>query len=82
MHVAEPFRDRIGRKMQIQGLRRPAVAAIQKRCRGGEACQIGVVVLRKFNQCVDRQTRKLAGLRASVTKLPTVRRSAPSGLSV
>ena len=26
-HVAEPFRDRIGRKMQIQRLRWPAIAA-------------------------------------------------------
>ena len=27
-HVAEPFRDRIGRKMQIQGLRRAAITAV------------------------------------------------------
>jgi hypothetical protein len=27
-HVAEPFRDRIGRKMQIQGLRWTAITAV------------------------------------------------------
>jgi hypothetical protein len=32
-HVAEPFGNRIGRKMQIQGLRRAAVATVEKRRR-------------------------------------------------
>jgi hypothetical protein len=71
-HVAEPFRDRIGRKMQIQRLRWPAITAVQKRRRGVKACRIRVVVLRKVNQCIDRQTRKLAGFYHQVANGPTV----------
>ena len=71
-HVAEPFRYRVSRKMQIQGLRWAAIAAVQKRRRGSEACRIRVVVLRKFNQCVDRQARKLASLYHQVANGPTV----------
>ena len=71
-HVTEPFRYRVSRKMQIQGLRWAAIAAVQKRRRGGEACRIRVVVLRKVNQCVDRQARKLASLYHQVTNSPTV----------
>ena len=48
-HVAEPFRDRIGRKMQIQRLRGATITAVQKCRRGGEAGRICVSVLRKFN---------------------------------
>ena len=71
-HVAEPFRDRIGRKMQIQRLRWPAITAVQKRRRGVKACRIRVVVLRKVNQCIDRQTRKLAGFYHQVANGPAV----------
>jgi hypothetical protein len=38
-HIAEPFPNRIGRKMQIQRLRWATIAAVQKGRRGGEACQ-------------------------------------------
>jgi hypothetical protein len=55
-----------------QRLRRATVTAIQKRCRGGEACRIRVVVLRKFNQCVDRQARIFAGLDHQIANGPTV----------
>jgi hypothetical protein len=71
-HVAEPFGNRIGRKMQIERLRWTAITAVQKRRRGAVACRIRVVVLRKFNQRVDRQTGKLAGLYHQVTNSPTV----------
>ena len=39
-HVGQPFRNRISRKMQIQGLRWATITAVQKRRRGGEACRI------------------------------------------
>ena len=71
-HVAEPFGNRIGRKMQIQRLRWVSITAVQKRCRGGEACRIRVSVLRKFNQGVDRQTRILAGFDHQVANGPTI----------
>jgi hypothetical protein len=44
-HVAESFRDRIGRKIQIQRLRWPTIPTIQKRRRGGEACEPAYLVL-------------------------------------
>ena len=69
-HVAEPFRDRVGRKMQIQGLRWTAIAAIQKRRGGGEARRRGIVVLCKFDQGVDCQARKLAGFYHQVANGP------------
>ena len=71
-HVAEPFRDRLGRKMQIQGLCWATITAVQKRCRGSEACRIRVGILRKFHQGVDRQTRKPAGFYHQVANGPTV----------
>jgi hypothetical protein len=71
-HVGQPFRNCIGRKMQIQGLRRAAITAVQKRRGGGEACRIRVVVLRKFNQCIDHQTRKPASLYHQIANGSTV----------
>jgi hypothetical protein len=71
-HVAEPFRDRIGRKVQIHALCRPAVAAIQKRRRGSVARRVRVIVLRKFNQRIDGQTRKPAGLDHDVANKPAI----------
>jgi hypothetical protein len=61
-HVAEPFGNRIGRKMQIERLRWTAITAVQKHRRGAVACRIRVVVLRKFNQRIDRQGGVFTGL--------------------
>ena len=61
-HIAEPFRDRIGGKMQIQRLRWAAITAVEKRRRRGVACRIRVAVLCKFNQCINCQTREPTGL--------------------
>jgi hypothetical protein len=71
-HVAEPFRDRIGRKMQIQGLRWAAIAAVQKRRRSDIARRRGIIVLGKHDQGVDRQARKLAGFYHQVANRPTI----------
>ena len=71
-HVAEPFGDRIGRKMQIQGLRWSTITAVQERRRGVVARRIGVVVLRKLNQGVDRQGGVLAGLDHQVGDRPAI----------
>ena len=78
-HIAEPFGDRIGRKMQIQGLRWAAVAAVQKRRRGGVARRIRVTVLGKPNQRIDRQTRKLASLYQSSQSIADIGQGASRG---
>jgi hypothetical protein len=65
-HIAEPFRYRVSRKMQIQGLRWAAIAAVQKRRRGGEACRI-----LSFVRSTSVSTAKPENLRASITRLPT-----------
>ena len=44
-HVAEPFGDRVSRKMQIQGLRRPTITAVQQLHRGIQAAVVGLAVL-------------------------------------
>jgi hypothetical protein len=71
-HVAEPFRDRIGGKVQIQGLRRPAIAAVQKRRRGIVARRIRVAVIRQLNQCINCQAREPTGFYHYVVDGPTV----------
>jgi hypothetical protein len=68
--AATALLDRIGRKMQIERLRRPTVKAVQKRRCGVVARRIRVVVLRKFDQGVDRQARILAGLDHDVGNFP------------
>jgi hypothetical protein len=75
-HVAEPFGNRIGRKMQIERLRWTAITAVQKRRRGAVACRIRVVVLRKFNHV---SIARAEYLRASTTTLGINRRSAAAG---
>ena len=70
-HIAEPLRDRIGRKMQIQGLRRAAVATVQKRRRG--VVRVGAVYLVLVNS-TKVSTAKPVYLRASTTRLGIGRR--------
>jgi hypothetical protein len=72
-HVAEPFGNRIGRKMQIERLRWTAITAVQKRRRGAVACRIRVVVLRKFNQRIDRQGGVFTGLDHHIGDKPAIR---------
>ena len=88
-HVAEPFGNRIGRKMQIERLRWTAITAVQKHRRGVVACRIRVVVLRKFNQRIDRQGGVFTGLDHHIGDKPAIRsrgvgsvfRALPEGLS-
>ena len=71
-HIAEPFRDRVSRKMQIQRI------ALDGHSRDPEApsrrrsASKRMVVLGKFNQCVDCQARILAGLNHQVANGPTI----------
>ena len=66
-HVAEPFRNRVGRKMKVQGLRRAIAAA--KRVESAWLSRVSSTRV---------STAKPENLRASITRLPTVRRSAPA----
>jgi hypothetical protein len=69
-HIAEPFGDRVGRQVEVERLRRATITAVQQLHRGTKTAVVGLAVLGKGDQRINRQARILAGLDHDVGNFP------------